>query len=831
MKNKVAVKPEPSSGAVLGVHTAERRGTLPCQLACPAGVDVPGYVALVSQNRFKEALQLIREKNPLPSLCSRVCTRPCETACIRAKVDKPIAINALKRFVADYEAQAVAEEILPAPITRQERIAIVGSGPAGLTAAWQLLKLGYKATIFEALPVAGGMLAVGIPEYRLPKKVLQAEIETIQKLGVEIRLNTPVGKDGVQLGDLWKQGYEAIFMAVGASRNHRLSVPGEDLEGVYSALSFLRDVNLGREVRLGEKVAVVGAGNVALDSARTALRLGAGEVFIVYRRSRQEMPVNREEEIEEAEEEGVKFHYLSGLVRLLGKDGGVTGLECVRMELGVPDASGRRRATPVKGSEFVIEADNVIAAIGQTPDLSFSSAQGQFKTSRTGTLDIDPDTFATSIPGVFAGGDVVSGPATVGRAIATGRRAAISIHNYLSGESLPVVEPMLPEVRLEYIDLANVAPKERATVPTLPVEERLGNFREVNLAFSPEAAVEEAKRCLFSSYRVIEKASKDWRIRAIEIVSFLAFVYAAFGYVNSAYLHLVSSFWLNGYSDKIAIIAFGIWRIAREKNGYIRKRIAVVVSAIAVLWISIPYFTGSTFFNHHIIGSAWFFAYLAIILFFGRRADCGWNCPCVGIRDTAGDPFRESTLRGKWWWRLRHLKWAFMGSLVVYLFLVMALRYFPTAVPLPPASITGKYIWYWWSVTNGMYFASLLIVPWTGSRNYCRFFCPWGALYGLIGNRLGFYKIVADRGKCMSCHTCVTNCYMGIPIRSLVEGHGEVKVADCVGCGRCVTACPNGALRFIDIRDYLGARFPWRHSVPTTPVPRKRPAQSGLSKP
>ncbi|MDP2954161.1 MAG: FAD-dependent oxidoreductase, partial [Chloroflexota bacterium] len=488
---------KPFAQAIPNVYTIERKGTAPCQLACPAGLHVQGYVALIAQNKFKEALQLIRERNPLPAICGRVCVHPCETTCNRGKLDRAIAIAALKRFVADYEVRVGAEDVTPAPRTREGKIAIVGSGPAGLTAAWDLVKLGYGATIFEALPVAGGMLAVGIPDYRLPQKVLQTEIQVIQKLGVEIRLNSPVGKGGLALDDLWKQGYKAIFIAVGCANSARLNVPGEDRDGVYPALSFLKDVNLGKTVKVGAKVVVVGGGNVAIDSARTALRLGAKEVAIVYRRSKREMPAD-EEEIEAAEEEGVKIHYLAAPVRVLpfAKDGRVGGVECLRMELGEPDASGRKRPVPLKGSEFVVEADTVIPAIGQTADLALSSAQGKFQVSRLGTLEVDPTTLSTSIPGVFAGGDVVSGPATVIDAIAAGRRAAISIHNYLSEENLPFEENILPQVSFEDVDLRGREPKDRVAMPARLVAERAGNFREVNLGYGDASAIEEAKRCL-----------------------------------------------------------------------------------------------------------------------------------------------------------------------------------------------------------------------------------------------------------------------------------------------------------------------------------------------
>ena len=300
----------------------------------------------------------------------------------------------------------------------------------------------------------------------------------------------------------------------------------------------------------------------------------------------------------------------------------------------------------------------------------------------------------------------------------------------------------------------------------------------------------QVRRDLPASPRAVK--SKGRRISAIEIISFLAFVYVILGYLNETYLHLVDSFWLSNYSDRIAIVAFGNFIVARQKNSYTRMRLAVLTFLIATLWILIPYFTGSTFFNHHVIGSIWFFAYLIIVFCFGRRADCSWNCPCVGLRDTAGDAFRGKTLKGDWYWKLRHLKWPFLVSLLVYLFLFLA---------FPRSLVTKKYIFLFWAITNGLYFASFLVIPWTGSRNFCRI-CPWGALYGLIG-KLGFFKIVADREKCVPCRICEASCDMGIPIKLLVQEHGEINVPDCVGCGRCVTECPRGALRIVDIRDYL----------------------------
>jgi heterodisulfide reductase subunit A-like polyferredoxin len=410
-------------------------------------------------------------------------------------VDEPLAIAALKRFVADYELDTRTEEIAPAPRTRDARVAVVGSGPAGLTAANDLVLMGYGVTIFEALPVPGGMLAVGIPDYRLPKEMLQREIEDIEKLGAEIRLNSPVGKNGLTLDDVWQEGYKAIFIAVGAHKSANLDIPGEDFEGVYHGVSFLRDVNLGKKITPREKIAVVGGGNVAIDAARTALRLGSREVTIVYRRSRREMPAN-EEELVEAEHEGIKIQYLVTPVRILGEDGRVSGMECIQMELGAPDASGRRRPIAIEGSRFTIDVDTVILAIGQSPDLALLPEDSRFQVSPRGTLVVDGKSLATSMPGVFAGGDAVLGPATVVQAIAAGHRAAIAIDSYLRDEMIPPEQEPLPTITVEDVDLRGKERKNRVTMPTVAPEERLTDFREVNLGLSAEMAIEEAKRCL-----------------------------------------------------------------------------------------------------------------------------------------------------------------------------------------------------------------------------------------------------------------------------------------------------------------------------------------------
>jgi NADPH-dependent glutamate synthase beta subunit-like oxidoreductase/Pyruvate/2-oxoacid:ferredoxin oxidoreductase delta subunit len=487
--------------AVPSIFAIEKRGIAPCKAACPAGIHVQGYVALIAQGKFAEALALIREAIPFPGVCGRVCHHPCEAACRRGEHDEPVAIEYLKRFVAEYEASqrpsVSASQRYDATTLRRydaKKVAIVGSGPAGLTAAYFLAREGYPVTVFEALPVAGGMMAVGIPEYRLPRDVLQGEIEAIEDLGVEIRTNTPIGPNGdLSLEDL-RRDYDAVFVAVGAHGSRRLKVEGEDLAGVFHGVDFLREVNLGREVTVGAKVVVVGGGDVAVDSAMVAKRLGAQQVTILYRRSRQEMPAHPWE-TEEAEEEGIAFRFLATPARVLDKDRRVTGVECLRMTLGEPDESGRRRPVPVPGSEFVVEADTVIVAIGQALEACPEPSR------RVGDwIVVDPLTLATSVPGIFAGGDAVTGPATVIEAIAAGKRAAESIARYLRGEDLAAERTLeRPDTSdVEYYTPPVVEPEARARMSRLPVAERV-DFTEINLGLDEEEAMAEAERCLSCS--------------------------------------------------------------------------------------------------------------------------------------------------------------------------------------------------------------------------------------------------------------------------------------------------------------------------------------------
>ncbi|MEW6489234.1 MAG: NAD(P)-binding protein [Thermodesulfobacteriota bacterium] len=480
--------------AIPAAFAIEKRGTSPCKAACPTHISVQGYVALIAQGKFAEALKLVKQENPFPSVCGRVCNHPCEGACKRAGVDEPIDIMHLKRFVADLDLQAETRYVPEAKEKKGKKVAIVGAGPGGLTAAYFLAAEGYDVTVFEALPVAGGWMWAGIPEYRLPRDVLGAEIQVIRDLGVDIRLNTAVGRD-VPFADL-RRDYDAVFVAVGAQKSARLDVPGEDLEGVVHGVDYLKRVNLGEKVFLGNRVAVVGGGNVAMDAVRTALRTGSKEVFCLYRRTRAEMPASPEE-IEEALDEGVRMEFLVAPVRVIGDNGKVAAIECLRMELGEPDASGRRRPVPVKGSEFVLEVDAVVPAIGQQCDLSFLANGSGALVNRWNNIDADPVTFATSLPGVFAGGDAVTGPATVVKAVNAGKEAAISIDRYLRGEDLAAGRARNWEENLaDPGDTSAVPRAARVPMPHLPPAERATHFREVIGPLTEAQARAEAQRCL-----------------------------------------------------------------------------------------------------------------------------------------------------------------------------------------------------------------------------------------------------------------------------------------------------------------------------------------------
>jgi heterodisulfide reductase subunit A2 len=397
----------------------------PCQEACPIHQDTRGYMSLIAEEKFKEALEIIRKVNPLPAICGFICHHPCEEACLREGVDHSIPIRLLKRFVAEYERKGGK---IRRPLKKKRgRVLVIGSGPAGLTAANDLSLLGFEVTIFEALPVLGGMLAVGIPEFRLPRDILNMEIEGIREMGVEMKTHHPFHLNGDRK-TFQKLGFQAAFLSIGAHRSERLNIPGERLQGVFHGVEFLRDIHLGKSLKIGKRVAVIGGGNVAIDAARSVIRLGTESVKVYYRRSIKEMPAIPEE-LEEGIHEGVKIHYLSSPVKINERGGKVVGLECVRMRLGEPDQMGRRKPIPIEGSTYHVAADTIIAAIGQRVDRKILKG---LDVNQDGTLRVDPKTNETSIKGVFAGGDVVTGPGWAIDAIAAGKKAAESISRYLS---------------------------------------------------------------------------------------------------------------------------------------------------------------------------------------------------------------------------------------------------------------------------------------------------------------------------------------------------------------------------------------------------------------
>ena len=457
----------------------------PCSHTCPAGVDVPRYIRFISQGQFDQALAVIREKIPFPSVCGRVCPHPCEAKCRRGLLDDSIAIRVLKRFAAERGNGLWKMRAKIAPATGKQ-VAIIGSGPAGLTAAYYLAKRGHTVTVFEVLPEPGGMMRYGIPEYRLPREVLAEEIEEIRSVGVDIRTNAKINS----LDGLFADGYNAIFLAIGAHQGAKLRIEGEDSPEVMEGISFLREINMGNKVRVGNRVVIIGGGNVAIDASRNALRLGAKEVTIIYRRTRTEMPAS-EEEINEAIHEGVKIEFLAAPIRIESKDS-VVELICIHMKLGAVDTSGRRRPVPIEGSEFSSSFNTVIAAIGQMPE---TPDQFGLPLGRGNTFQVDTYTLATGREGVFAGGDAVTGPATVIEAIAAGRQAAISIDKYLGGKGV-IDEKLAPPEELEALPEIDEGEKHRLSIPTLPLGERLGSFAEVELSLSEELAIEEATRCL-----------------------------------------------------------------------------------------------------------------------------------------------------------------------------------------------------------------------------------------------------------------------------------------------------------------------------------------------
>lgn len=482
--------------------------TAPCMDACPIHLDIPKYVQCIKEAKFAESLEVIRERLPLPGVVGRICVQPCEENCRRGSADEPISIRALKRFVADHELSAEKKpDYEVTPSQKAGKVAVVGAGPAGVTCAYHLARKGHQVTIFEKLPQVGGMLTVGIPQYRLPQEIIKAEIQSIEDMRVEIKTGVGIGKD-ITLEQLRKEGYQAIFIAIGAHECKSLGIEGEDLEGVYPGVDFLRQVNLGEKIDLGDRIVVIGGGNVAMDAVRTAYRVGAKEAFIIYRRGLDEMPANREE-IEECQEESIQIHTLTNPKRIIGENGRVKAIECIKMTLGEPDESGRPRPLPKDGSEFIIEVDGVIPAIGEESDWACLSPECACTLTDWNTMNVNPLTLQTDDPDIFAGGDAVYGPESVVKAAASGRKAALSIDRFinnlpLEGDNDDYFDKLFESVKV-YDPDEDVGVKEtqdRKQLSKLPPKTRKSTFDEVEQGFSNPEAVAEAERCL-RCYRVV----------------------------------------------------------------------------------------------------------------------------------------------------------------------------------------------------------------------------------------------------------------------------------------------------------------------------------------
>lgn len=471
----------------------------PCQHTCPIDTEAPVYISLITKGKYEEALKIIKKDNPLPSVIARVCHHPCETKCSASEGGEPIAIRMLKRFVTDYGLnKGLMLKAKPVKKNGKGKVAIVGAGPAGLTCGFYLAQKGYEVTIFEKLPVVGGMLAVGIPEYRLPREILKADIEYIKSAGVEIHTNKTLGKDFTFDG-LFNKGYRAVFIATGSHKSLELNIPGEDAKGVLTGMKVLSSINLGKKIEIGKRVGVIGGGNSAVDAARIVLRTGMPEsITIFYRRTIAEMPAFKEE-VNAALEEGIKIDFLTAPKKVFAENGKLKKCEFIRMKLGGVDETGRRRPVPVEGSEFTVELDTLIIAISEQPDTSFIKKGSGLETSRWGTVLVNKETFVTDRKGIFAGGDVVTGPNTVVDAVASGKVAAESIDKFLTGREIKrEYKVTRPSMYIEPLELSEeeLLEAKRPLMPHLSPKERKSNFKEVQGGQTQEAAVKEAKRCL-----------------------------------------------------------------------------------------------------------------------------------------------------------------------------------------------------------------------------------------------------------------------------------------------------------------------------------------------
>jgi len=479
-------------------HDCGKLAPSPCQMACPAGIDIPTYLSLIAEGKDAQAIEVIRRDNPLPWVCGLICTKPCELMCVRARIDTPVSIKFLKAFAAERAMSDRAYKNPEKAAFNGKKICVVGAGPGGLSAAYYLALMGYGVKVIEALPVPGGMLMVGIPRYRLPREVIDREVALIEELGVQFSYNTRFGKD-VTFEGLKKEGYEAFFIAVGAHKSWGLDIKGEkDFSGVFDAVTLLKDVALGDHHAPGKQVVVIGGGNVAIDAARTSLRLGAHKVTIAYRRSRTQMPADIEE-VEQAEEEGIEFAFLTIPKEIVGENGHITGLECIKAELIQKKGSDRLAPVPILGKDFTIKADAVISAIGQFVDDAGLEAFDQMNWTRRGTIEVNHASMETTMPGVFAAGDAVSGPATVIEAIGGGKRAAEAIDRHLNH----IPQPRMPKIPIRYnmepsieMSASRKMTLKHAEMAMLNVDRRRTMFQQVELGYDEESVRREAARCL-----------------------------------------------------------------------------------------------------------------------------------------------------------------------------------------------------------------------------------------------------------------------------------------------------------------------------------------------
>ena len=477
-----------------------------CQEACPVGTNCRGYLNLAAEGRFEEGYILAREPNPVAAMCSYVCSAPCERACRRGDIDRPLAIRAMKRFLVEWHEASGIPDLMPAITPREERVAVIGAGPAGLAVSRELATRGYQVTVFDSLPFGGGTMLIGVPAFRLPREAIEMDVRLVERLGVTFRFDTTVGID-VPFEEL-QRDYDAIAITAGAMNPVYLDVPGADLDGVKYGIDFMKLANLGQELTVGTNVVVIGGGYTAMDCSRTSLRYGAENVTIAYRRTRSELVVD-EEELGETEREGVRLEFLVSPMELIGEDGRLTGVRFIRNKLGEPDASGRRSPVPIEGSEFVVPADTVIPAVSQAADLSFLPVDGAFEVNR-GRIKVDPATYATNVRGVFACGDFVTGPTTLIESAGHGKKAAYAIDRYLAGRTDVTVTPnvkITSSWRHDMPEFYDVLPRQHIPMVDLParmpsVDPTVNFSTPVEMGYDTTAAVAESTRCLMCNYNI-----------------------------------------------------------------------------------------------------------------------------------------------------------------------------------------------------------------------------------------------------------------------------------------------------------------------------------------